>query len=114
MAVRMLIKGWWVYETSKVAVIHDGFRTWEEGKQLSKRNSVGIGAAYSKPIKAGYWQFMPTILFEGIFNVLLRPLANVLKLKRPHGLRRFVFFWYGFFLGLKVPIDSQKLVFEIE
>jgi glycosyltransferase involved in cell wall biosynthesis len=111
LAARMLLNGWRVYETNSVSVIHDGFRTWEQGKALAKRNWIGVGAAYAKPIKSGQWRFLPVVLYEGFVPTFWRAFAQLFKLKKPQGVRGFLFFWYGFILGLKTPIDSRRLVF---
>ncbi|MFZ0544107.1 MAG: glycosyltransferase [Candidatus Promineifilaceae bacterium] len=114
LAVRMLLNGWYVHETKDVAVIHDGFRTWEQGKILAKRNWIGVGAAYAKPIKSGNWRFVSTVLYEGFVNTLLRAVAPVVRLRKPRGFRSFFYFWYGFFLGFQVPVESQSLLFSRE
>ncbi len=54
--MRALLFGHEVYETDAVAVLHYGFRTSAE-RALSRRNWVGIGAAYAKPVKGGHWWF---------------------------------------------------------
>jgi GT2 family glycosyltransferase len=113
LAVRHLINGWWIYETAAVAVVHDGFRTWEQGRELTRRNWIGIGAAYAKPLRAGYWQYLPVVLYEGIYHALFKPLARLLLLKRPQGLAQVFYFWRGFFSGLRTPLDHQKLIYAI-
>jgi len=58
LAVRALLAGFQVYETAKTSVTHFGFRTWAEGRELSRRDWLGIGAAYVKPLKCGRWAFV--------------------------------------------------------
>ena len=48
-AVRSILRGWWVCETDATEVVHFGFRTWAEGKALTRRDWTGIGAAYANP-----------------------------------------------------------------
>ena len=52
-AIRALLANYHVYETTAVAVKHFGFRTWQQGSQLARRNFLGIGAAYSKFLRCG-------------------------------------------------------------
>ncbi len=87
-AVRALLAGHSVFETDATEVVHDGFRTWEEGRQLTERDWYGIGAAYSKPIRVGQVRGLVVVLYEGIWRALLHPLAQVFRLRRPTGLKR--------------------------
>lgn len=114
LAVRHLINGWWIYETAEVTVIHDGFRTWQEGKELTRRNWTGIGAAYAKPLRGGHWSYLQVTLYEGIYRALVKPLSRLRHLKRPQGLARFYYFWQGFFAGMRTPIDKEKLQYVLD
>jgi glycosyltransferase involved in cell wall biosynthesis len=111
MATRMILSGWHVCDTNRVAVIHDGFRTWNQGKKLAKRNWIAAGAACAKPIKLGKWQFMAVIWHEGFIETFWNTFARIFRGKKPQGFRNFLYFWYGFFLGLRVPVDPQRIVF---
>lgn len=113
-AIRALLNGWWVYETNQVAVVHDGFRTWQEGKDLAKRNWTGIGAAYAKPIKCGHWRFLPVVAYEAFGVALFKPLTELMQGHKPHGFKCFVYFCQGFFKGLKTPVNTQKIVYTCE
>lgn len=110
-AMRTLLADWWLYETSQTAVIHDGFRTWEEGKAMTRRNWTGIGAAYAKPIKAGRWSAGIVVAYEVFGMALLKPLSRLLRLQRPQGIRSFGFFWRGFVSGMRHPVDDVHLLF---
>lgn len=107
MAVRTLIHGGWIFETCRTHVIHDGFRTWEQGKELGKRNWTGIGAAYAKPLRCGQWHFLIVFLYESMVVAILKPLSRLLRLKKPQGLHSIAYFLKGVYKGSKVPIDCQ-------
>lgn len=109
MAVRALLKGWWVYETSRTHVVHDGFRTWQQGKELTRRNWTGIGAAYCKPLRCGYWRFSVVVAYEAFGIALLKPASQLLTLRRPQGIRSFLFFWKGFISGWRCPLDRDTI-----
>jgi hypothetical protein len=111
-ALRALIAGRHVFETDAVAVVHDGFRTWAEGRELTRRDWYGIGAAYSKPIRAGHLTALSVVAYEGIWRALLLPMSSLLRLRRPTGLKRACFFWQGFLDGLRTPIHRASLVFQ--
>lgn len=113
LATRAILKGWHVYETHEVAVVHNGFRTWQEGKALSKRNWIGIGATYVKPLKCGYWKILSIIFYEAFYIALLPPLWNLIRLKKPNGLKQIVFFFEGFFKGLFTPVERETIMYVL-
>lgn len=110
-AVRALLAGHTVVETDETSVVHDGFRTWSEGRELTKRDFFGIGAAYAKPLKAGHPRAAIVVAYEGIWRSLLSPLAELARFRRPTGLKRFVHFWRGFVAGCRTPIDRDTMRF---
>lgn len=112
LAVRVLLKGWSIYETSRVSVIHYGFRTWEEGKKLTIRNWTGIGGAYVKPLKIGCWRMLPVITYEAIVIAILRPLRNLIRFQRPKGLKQIIYFCRGFSKGFVKKIDKHLLIYK--
>ncbi len=112
-AIRAILFGGSVVGTPATYVIHYGFRTWEEGRHLTARNWEGLGATFVKPLKVGCYRAGILIWYELRF-VLLEPLLPLLKLKRPHGLGRFVAFMRGVLRGLVHPIDRKSLTYRIE
>lgn len=114
LVTRAVLKGWWIYETHEIAVKHYGFRTWEEGKALTKRNWIGIGATYAKPLKCGYWQIISLVIYEAFYVGLIPPLWNLLHLRKPNGLKQIYYFFVGFFRALSTPIDCEKVVFNLD
>lgn len=111
MALRALLFDWHVFETDEVSVVHDGFRTWEEGRELTRRDWYGIGAAYAKPIRAGRLSALIVVAYEGVWVAAIRPLVDRGLLDRPRGLKRAWYFWRGFLSGLGIPVDSRTLRF---
>lgn len=112
LAIRALLKGWWVYETDETAVVHNGFRTWAQGSDLTKRDWAGIGATYAKTIKCGYWQTAGVIAYEVLNHTLWEPIVEVLQQHRPRGLKRFIYFWRGFMAGLRTPVDRTRIIYD--
>jgi glycosyltransferase involved in cell wall biosynthesis len=111
-AVRCLLRGHDVCETSRTHVIHHGFRTWSEGRELSRRDWFGIGAAYAKPLRAGRWDFMPVPAYELMVKAVWPPIMDMLRLRRPKGLTRGLYFVRGFAKGLVEPLNPDPLVFR--
>jgi GT2 family glycosyltransferase len=111
-AIRALLAGYHVYETSSVAVKHFGFRSWREGPQLARRNFLGIGATYSKFLKSGRIQLMYIPAREFIKYALWPPIRDVLHLRPPRGIVRITAFTKGFIDGLSTRVDRKTMMFE--
>lgn len=111
LALRMILNGHAVLETDRVAVVHDGFRTWEQGKDLTRRNFIGIGAVYAKALRAGHWSALAVVLYEAFVVALLMPIGRALTGRRP-GIRSFGFFWIGFVRAFRPPLDRATVTFR--
>jgi GT2 family glycosyltransferase len=112
-ALRAIALGHWVYETDRVAVLHDGYRTWVEGRALARRDWFGIGAAYVKPLRARHWGMILIVLYELIGSCFLEPLQPLLSLRRPRGLGRILAFSRGFYAGLRYPLDKKRIMYLV-
>jgi GT2 family glycosyltransferase len=112
LAVRALLAGLEVCETDRTFVVHHGFRTWSEGSELSRRDWLGIGAAYAKPLRAHRWDFAPVPLYELFAKALWPPLNDLMHLRRPQGVARALHFVRGFSQGLRAPFDRDSLRFK--
>jgi glycosyltransferase involved in cell wall biosynthesis len=110
-AVRTLVAGWWIFETAGVSVVHHGFRTWSEGKLLSKRSWFGIGAAYSKLLRSRQ-RTAALLLFYELWLAVQKPLARVLRFKRPQGAFQAAHLVRGFVVGVRTPVDRATLTFK--
>jgi glycosyltransferase involved in cell wall biosynthesis len=112
LAVRALLARFEVCETDRTYVIHHGFRSWSEGRELARRDWLGIGAAYAKPFRGGRWDFAPVPLYELLAKALWPPLNDLIHLRRPRGAARALHFVRGFSLGLRAPFDRESLLFK--
>ncbi len=110
--VRALLRGYQVAETDRTHVIHHGARTWAEGKELGKRDWVGIGAAYAKPLRAGEWAFAPSAIYELLVKGMGPPLRDLLHGRAPRGSARALYFMNGFARGMLTRVDKRNLVFH--
>jgi len=113
LAVRILLKGLPIYETNSVTVIHHGFRTFEEGKALGKRDYFGMGASYAKPLRCGHWRFMRVVACEFFVYSIWPTLRDALHLRRPRGISRSYWFLRGFLKGWNTPINRETLCFDL-
>jgi GT2 family glycosyltransferase len=110
-AIRALLARYHVYETSTIAVKHFGFRSWQQGRQLTRRNFLGIGAAYSKFLKCGRIELMYIPAYEFIKYALWPPIWDLLHLRQPSGIVRITAFVKGFVEGLRTPLDRTTMIF---
>jgi glycosyltransferase involved in cell wall biosynthesis len=109
--VRAIIAEHAVCTTDRTFVIHHGFRSWDEGRSLSQRDFIGIGAACAKPLRAGHWKFAPMALHEILAESLWPPVNDLLHFRRAFGKLRALHFLRGFWGGVLTPLDTGKLVF---
>ena len=111
-AARCLLAGYYLYETQASAVIHYGFRTWAEGRQLTRDAFLGIGAAYIKPLKCGKFAVLPLLAYEFWTYALYPSLRATLTLRKPLNWKRVVFFLLGVARGLRTPVDRKRLLYR--
>jgi hypothetical protein len=110
-AIRALLGGHHIYETSTMAVKHVGFRTWRQGRQLARRDFLAIGAAYSKFLKCGHIKLVYIPAYEFIKFALWPPIRDLLHLRSPRGVVRITAFLEGFMEGLRTPLDKTTMRF---
>jgi glycosyltransferase involved in cell wall biosynthesis len=113
-AMRALLARYNVYETTSIVVKHFGFRTWQQGVQLTRRNFLGIGAAYSKFLKSGRVELMYIPAYEFFRSALWPPIRDLLYLRQPRGIVRITAFIEGFIVGCRTPIDRATMMFVDE
>jgi glycosyltransferase involved in cell wall biosynthesis len=114
LAIRALLTGGHVLETAGLSVVHDGFRTFEQGMAHSRRDWLAIGALFAKPLRAGHFGAAPVAAVIFASRALWPPLAQLLQLERPRGLGRVLAFARGFAAGLRTPVDARTLRFAKE
>jgi len=110
--LRLLLRGWRVYESAELSVLHHGFRTYAEGRSHSRANWYGMGAVCAKPIRAGHPTAVGLALWQLVANAAAPAVADVLTLRRPHGLGRIPAFSRGFARGLATKVDRSALMFR--
>ncbi len=110
-ALRLLLRGWHVYDTGDRPIVHHGFRTHAQSRAHAKRDFIGLGAVCAKPLRAGYWNVSVLSAWEFSANALWPPLADLLHLKKPRGLSRIIGFLQGFIEGMQTPVAREALVY---
>jgi len=112
LAIRALLSGRHVYETAELAIVHDGFRTFEEGLKHAWRDWMAIGAVCAKPLRAGHLEAAIVPIWLLTTRALLPPLTDLLHLRKPRGLGRILAFARGFADGFATPVDAKTLRFR--
>jgi GT2 family glycosyltransferase len=111
LSMRALLTGRHVYETADLSIVHDGFRTFQEGRQHARRDWIALGAVCAKPLRAGHLEaaIIPVWLFST--QALWPPLLDLLKLRKPRGIGRIFAFIEGFGSGVRTRVDKASLRF---
>ena len=112
LSIRALLTGWHVYETTELSVVHDGFRTFAQGKEHARRDWVALGACFAKPLRARRLSAAIIPLWFFPRRALFPPLFDLLRLRRPRGIGRILAFVEGFADGLKTAVDPATLRFK--
>jgi GT2 family glycosyltransferase len=109
--MRALLSGAHVYETADLSILHDGFRTFAEGRQHARRDWIALGAVCAKPLRAGHLRaaVVPAWLFST--RAVMPPIVDLLHLRKPRGAARILGFVQGFAAGLGTPVDRATLRF---
>jgi glycosyltransferase involved in cell wall biosynthesis len=112
LAIRSLLRGWHVFETAELSIVHNGFRTFEEGRAHSRRDWIALGAVCAKPLRAGHWKaaVVPAWLFSA--RAVWPLIADALALRKPRGAGRIAAFLTGFAQGLRSPVETETLRFR--
>ena len=103
--IRALLAGYFVYETPNVRVVHQGFRTWEEGRNLIGGYLYGIGAVFAKQLKCGHWsviQVLTHLMWRWAFGHPVVEFGHF-----PSRWLRLIAFMKGFLAGAINPVDRN-------
>lgn len=110
-SMRALLSGKHVYETADLSIVHDGFRTFEEGRRHAARDWIALGAVCAKPLRAGKLQAAVVPLWLFSTKALLPPVMDLLNGRKPRGAVRIMSFLRGFGVGLRTEVDRATLRF---
>lgn len=110
--IRILLKGWEVFETDKLSILHYGFRTFEQGRQHTQRDWMVLGAAAAKTVRAGNLGLVRIAMYV-LFVDALKPIAgDLVALRTPRGLGRVFAFCRGFIHGLATPVEHSTMIYR--
>lgn len=104
-AIRALLAGYSAVETSGAAVIHHGFRGWEEAPGLIRDYMHGLGAVHAKLLRiAGTAAIRPTLAL-GWRWAAGKPVVDLNHC--PPRQARLSAFWSGFRAGMRCTLDGR-------
>ena len=98
-------------QTPDAHVVHHGFRTWDQGRSLTRRDWYGIGATYAKQLRCRNLAILAVIAHEVLWFGLVRPIVGILTGRRRNGLRRITYFTSGMIAGLRTPMDGRTMLY---
>jgi hypothetical protein len=105
LTIRTLLAGFFVYETPRVTIVHNGFRPWRESGTLVQRNWYGTGAVFAKNLKSGHWSVVPLLVRLAWRWAFGRSRVASSLGPRSHRLLRLTAFVRGFAAGVGMPLD---------
>ena len=104
-AIRALQAGYWIYETDRVSIVHNGFRTWAEAQRLTYDYLYGIGAVFAKHLRCRRWSVFAPLYRLGWRWAFREPLLNYGRF--PTRKLRLRAFLAGFRAAMGCAIDSS-------
>jgi GT2 family glycosyltransferase len=109
---RLLLRGWHVYETADISIVHHGFLTFAEGRTHTRRDWISAGAAGAKLVRSGQIEAASLPLWLFSVYVVWPPLRDLSRFRRPRQLARMAGFFRGFIGGLRMRLDRQTLMYQ--
>ena len=101
--VRSLVHGISVAETPEAMVVHNGFRTWSQGRDLIAGYMYGLGAVNAKMLRLGGWHAVRPLSILAWRWLVGAPVVDLNQ--KPPRFSRLVAFLRGAFEGLRVPVS---------
>jgi GT2 family glycosyltransferase len=111
-ALRALRRGFHVCETPEVEVTHHGFRTWDEGKKLSRGYWYGTGAMFAKHLKLAPASTARLLAGLGWRFLVGRSSLPAQSLGTVSTRVKLAAFTRGFITGLGAPVNHDSECFE--
>jgi glycosyltransferase involved in cell wall biosynthesis len=111
MTLRILLSGRHVCHTKSVSVVHHGFRSYAESRDLIRGYIYGQSALYAKLLRCGHWRVLPLYLKSIHMNVTAVVITSLRQRQIPRVLGRIVYLAKGFVRGWQLPVNRAKALF---
>jgi GT2 family glycosyltransferase len=113
-AIRLLLRGYYIYHSPGFSVEHYGFRKNSDLKKLAFRDWFGFGSSFAKFLKCGDFALTPYMLGQMWFGQAVKPFFKQLVFKRRlRGVTPIWSFWVGFVVGLFARVDRPTHKFKV-
>lgn len=111
---RALRAGWATVHSAEVTVVHHGFRTLAEVRELVVRDFFGVGGAIAKYLRVpGLRRSAAGFGLSWLFHFGVRlPMRQLLAGDRPSGFRRPLMLVRGVIDGLRTSLDPEHVVYR--
>jgi len=103
MAYRILRYGFGVLNAPEPSVVHNGFRTWSQGRTLGRDALMSCGATCMKHLRLWDMAIIPTLIFLWFRRTI--NWRNLIRLRRPSGIALFLEFGRGMCLSFRYLVD---------
>ena len=110
---RAIALGHAVRTVGSCSVVHHGYRSFAQGRELTQRDWFGIGATYAKSLRGLDRSVARIVVVDVVVLGLLLPVARSVVRRRASGLRRAVHFAAGLRAGLATPVDRETLRYAL-
>lgn len=105
LTIRILLAGYFVYESPDIMLVHYGFRAWEDGNATIKNYWFGTGAMFAKHLKCGHLSIIYNLTYLAYRWIFGRSrVASSLGI-RACRLIRLASFVRGFVIGFLTPVN---------
>lgn len=112
--LRLLLRGYHICHIKSVSVVHHGFRTYADSRQLIRGYIYGQSALYMKLLRCGQWQLLPLYLKSIHMNVTAVIVASLRQRQVPRVLGRIIYVIRGSIRGWRMPVDRATKLFVSE
>jgi GT2 family glycosyltransferase len=112
MALRLLLAGYHVVHDTSTAVVHHGFRTFDQARSLVRGYMYGTAACHIKLVRSGH----PAVLgsfARALWGSLAPPILSAVRARQvPRVLGRITWSARGIGDGVRTPRDPERPIFR--
>ncbi len=111
LALRALLAGHEIYQTSRTSIRHAGFRDRETGRARLRADYYAMGAGHAKLIRCAGLSAVPILALDFWHLICVPALRHIVRLSKPPVFDRCINLARGFVRGWRMPANRQMSVF---